>query len=174
MITTDKVMALRPCDDFPRERVAAILGDGKTPLEIAEMSDVPASARLWLLLRNPYMTDRQLREFACDCADRALARVDEPDPRSIEAVAVARRFAAGDATPDKLAAAMAAARAAWAAAAWAATKAAWAATRAAWAATETRAAAAAWDADVAATESWQIGRVAEILHATTREAPAHA
>jgi hypothetical protein len=59
--------------------------------------------------------DRFARRFACDCAERVLplfeqARPDDPRPR--EAIATARRFAAGEATPDELAAAWDAARAA--------------------------------------------------------------
>ena len=55
---------------------------------------------------------KMLRLFACDCAERALAHVAEPDSRSIAAIAVARRFANGEVTADQLAAAWDAARAA--------------------------------------------------------------
>lgn len=37
-----------------------------------------------------------LRLFAADCAERALGRVDNPDPRSLAAVAAARAFARGE------------------------------------------------------------------------------
>ena len=46
--------------------------------------------------------ERTARLFACDCAERALSRVDKPDERSIAAAAVARRFAAGGADADEL------------------------------------------------------------------------
>lgn len=59
--------------------------------------------------------DRFARRFACACAERVLplfeqARPDDTRPR--EAIATARRFAAGAATPVELAAAHTAARAA--------------------------------------------------------------
>src|SRR3990167_1810699 len=58
--------------------------------------------------------DRTARLFACDCADRALALIDKPDPRSIESVRVARLYSIGEATKEQLAAARAAAwDAAW-------------------------------------------------------------
>jgi len=49
--------------------------------------------------------DRNLRLFAVWCARQALARVDNPDPRSIAACDVAERFANGEATKEELAAA---------------------------------------------------------------------
>jgi hypothetical protein len=75
--------------------------------EIAAL-DIPAGDRLWAIL-SVCLNDRSRRLFACDCADDALARVAEPDPRSVVAVAVARRFATGLATAAELDAAKAAA-----------------------------------------------------------------
>ncbi len=65
--------------------------------------------------------ERELRLWGCDCAERALQRERdagrEPAKRSWGAIAVARRFAGGEATREELVAAWAAARAAaWAAA----------------------------------------------------------
>ena len=57
--------------------------------------------------------ERIARHFACDCAERALARLSRPDPRSVEAVQVARAYADGQATGAEL---YAAGGAAWAAA----------------------------------------------------------
>lgn len=58
----------------------------------------------------------ELRLWACDCAERALLREREwgwePDARSWQAIAVARGYAVGAATQDKLAAAWAASDAA--------------------------------------------------------------
>lgn len=72
---------------------------------------------------------KTLRLFACDEAAWALKRfVPNPDPRSVEAIRVARKYAHGKATDAELAAAWAAARdAAWdatPAAAWDAARAA--------------------------------------------------
>lgn len=94
-----------------------------------------------------------LHEFACRCAEQALALVEETDPRSVEAIATKRRWLQGEATDEELAAARAAAWAAWAA--WdAARGVAWGAARAAaWAAARDAvqaARAAAWAARAAA------------------------
>ena len=42
---------------------------------------------------------------ACRCAEDALSRIDNPDPRSINAIVVKRRWIAGEATDEELAAA---------------------------------------------------------------------
>ena len=53
--------------------------------------------------------ERELRLFACDCAERALTREREagrePDPRSLDAIEVDRRYANGQASVSELAAA---------------------------------------------------------------------
>jgi hypothetical protein len=57
--------------------------------------------------------ERELRLFACDCAERALKREGrarrEPDARSWAAIDIARRFATGNATAEELEAASSAA-----------------------------------------------------------------
>ena len=65
--------------------------------------------------------ERELRLFACDCAERALQREQDlgrtPDPRSWQAITTARNYAEGRATAQAMAAARDAAwDAAWAAA----------------------------------------------------------
>ena len=117
--------------------------------------------------------DRTARLFACDCAERALALMKKPDPRSIESVRVARLYAMGEAKKEQLAAAGDAARAAaWASArdaSWASARdASWAAARAAardasWDAARDAAWAAARDAAWDAERTWQTERLFEYL-----------
>ncbi len=108
-----------------------------------------------------------LREWACDCAERALTREREAgretDPRSWEAIAVARRYNKGEATKEELAAAWDAAwDAAWAAAGDAARAAARDAARAA-----ARDAARAAARDAARAAAWDAARDAEIERQNT-------
>ena len=77
---------------------------------------------LWVLCRNDYTTDRDMRLFAVWCAREALKLVDNPDPRSVNACDVAEGYANGDATDTELDAAWSAA---WDAARSAAWSAAW-------------------------------------------------
>jgi len=97
--------------------------------------------------------DKTLRLFACWCARNALALIEKPDPRSVDAVDVAEKFANGKATVEELAAA-------WDAAWDAARDAAWDAARAAaWDAAR----AAAWDAARDAAWDAQIEHLKEML-----------
>ena len=133
--------------------------------------------------------ERAMRLFACDCAERVLPIYEaqhRDDQRPREAIAVARRFANGEATRDALDAARAAAwdaagDAAWAAAgdaAWDAARAAAgaaagdaagdAAWNAAWAAAWAAAGDAAWDAAWDAERSWQGARFQAYITGTAQ------
>lgn len=111
-------------------------------------------------LAGPVDATATLREFACRCAERALLREREagrePDPRSWEAVRIARAHTAGEATDKELEDAHAAA--------WAGTWAAWAgasaAREAAWAGAA--ASAAAWDVEHAWQEQELSGMLKEL------------
>jgi uncharacterized MAPEG superfamily protein len=77
-----------------------------TAIDILNITNCPAKDRIWMVTRRKlFFTDRQLRLFACDCAERALSRAENPDPRSVEAIKVARRYANGKATRKELIAA---------------------------------------------------------------------
>ena len=73
---------------------------------------------MWVICRNAYMTDKDLRLFAVWCAREALKLVDNPDPRSVNACDIAEKYANNGATDEELAAAWDAARAAARDAAW--------------------------------------------------------
>jgi hypothetical protein len=156
-MTVKQFIALEPCDGYPEERIREIAGDKTewSALDIAGLEDIPAKDRLWAVLREELIDAPVLHEFACRCAESALALIENPDPRSANAIAVKRRWLKGEATDEELVAARAAARsAAWAAArsaAWAAARAA--AESAAWVAAEAAARAAAWSAARAAAEA---------------------
>jgi hypothetical protein len=129
-----------------------------------------ASARtcLWIADAAPV-----LHEFACWCAEQALALIDNPDPRSVAAIEAKRKWLHGEITDDDLAAAGdAAGDAAWDAAGDAALDAALDAARAAagdaaWdaarAAARAAAGDAAWDAARAAARADQNAKLEELL-----------
>ena len=166
--TYDDIMALDPCLD-PAARGYCTRDWQGTALDVLRHPNVTAQDKLWVVLREDWIPAPVLHEFACRCAEQALALVEAPDPRSVAAIATKRAWLRGEATDDELAAAWdaawaAAQDAAWAAwdaaraaafaaawdAAWdAAGDAAWAAAwDAAWAAAWDAASAAAWDAQV--------------------------
>ena len=179
-LTRASARAARAC--YSDARLAELIPEsGLSVAEVAALA-IPAEDRHWALVYAVGAPERVLREHACWCARRALAaeRVAgrEPDVRSWAAVAVAERYARGDATIAELDAASVAACASVAdsdaesaavrAAAVDARADAWAAARAAaradarsaamaatWAATRA-AAMAGWDAAMAAT--WAAAR----------------
>lgn len=155
-INNELIRSFDPCYD-PSEKG---ISDDET-LSVQEWVSkyrgvVPAKDILWLLLRNEFYDDRQLRIFAVWCAREALKLIDNPDQRSINACDVAERFANGEATREELTAAM---DAAMDAARGAAMDAAWAA---AWADARDAASDAAWAAasDAASDAAWVAARAA--------------
>ena len=110
---------------------------------------------LWCLRVLPPEMEGQIRLLACDFAETALKYVPAGEDRPRLAIETARRFVAGSATCEELAAAgdAAAGDAAGAAARAAARAAAW---DAAWDAARAAARAAAWDAAWAA--AWDAAR----------------
>ena len=108
------------------------LGGKANALDILRLRRIPARDRLWTVLREDMIPAAILHEFGCWCAECALSKITNPDPRSVRAIEVKRRWIPDEATNDERAAAQAAALdAAWAAARAAAQAAAQAAARAA-------------------------------------------
>ena len=158
-VTLDDFLKFEPCwPDDERglrrlEYCARKLGGSANALEILASRMIPAEDRLWAVLREEFIPAPILHACACRCAEDVLSRMDNPDPRSIHAIAVKRRWIAGEATDAELADADAAAWAAEAAA-----RAAWAAARAAQDASW-----AAQDAAEAAARNAQVDMLAQML-----------
>ena len=114
-ITYEDFAAFRPCwltDEDKRAEHAEQLAryramrDRWTALDILRLDEVSADDRLWLVLREELLDAPILHEFACRCAERALSRVHNPDPRSIAAIEVKRKWLRGECTGFELSAAM--------------------------------------------------------------------
>ena len=160
-ITVDDFTSFGPCwleDEAGRRKIKqyAAIKPEWSALDILALDGVSADDKLWLVLRPELLDDAIMHEFACRCAEKALASIENPDQRSVDAITAKRKWMKGEITDAELnaarAAAMdgamdateAAARAAADAAVWAALAAA-AAAEAAWAAAMD-AARAAWGA----------------------------
>ena len=161
IINNDLIRSLNPCYDPSTKGIP----DNET-LTVHEWVEkyrnvVPAKDILWLLLRNEFYDDRQLRLFAVWCTREALKMVDNPDQRSVSACDIAERYANGESTDEELRAARVAAwDAAWDAARDAVWDAVWAAARAAaWDAAR----AAEWDAARAAAVEYQLNYLLTLL-----------
>jgi hypothetical protein len=62
---------------------------------------VPDKDILWLLLREEFLSEKDLILFAVWCAREALKLIENPDERSVEACNVAERYANGEVTKEE-------------------------------------------------------------------------
>ena len=114
-VTYEQFLAFGPCwlSHPEQEKQLKEIGSRQekwTALDVLELDDVSEEDRLCLVLRTEFLPDKILHEFSCQCAERALSRIDNPDPRSVNAIAVKRKWMAGGATDAELYAARVAAR----------------------------------------------------------------
>ena len=154
-MTVDGIMNLGPCDEYTRERMEELrktqCGRRKNiTMKDILTSEVPPEDKLWLVLRNEFLTDAELQEIAIWCWEKIARPIWEkhyPDDKSPHnAIRAKKLWLKGKATDRELAAARAAACAAGDAAGHAAC----AAGDAAWDAAKAAARAAAWAAARAA------------------------
>ena len=123
MITTDLIRSMDPCYD----PVTGLSSEGEkenegyltegysaTLIDFLNHAKIPARDKMWVVLNEGIIDDKTLRLFAVECAKSALSLIDNPDPRSVEALNVEERFADGEASQQELDAARAASKtAAW-------------------------------------------------------------
>lgn len=117
-ITYEDFVSFKPCwltDGKTRIKHAAQLAryrkmrDEWSALEILRLDEVEAKDRLWLALREELIDAPILHEFACRCAERAIARIDKPDERSVAAIEAKRKWLRGEISNKELYAAWGAA-----------------------------------------------------------------
>ncbi|WP_418972639.1 hypothetical protein [Allofournierella sp.] len=107
-VTYEQVLDMHPCwlgTPAGRRRLKRYtdrLGGKATALDILRLSSIPSGDRLWIVLREDFIPAPILHEFACRCAERALAHVDNPDPRSIAGIEAKRKWVAGTITDEEL------------------------------------------------------------------------
>ena len=161
-ITYEEFLEFGPCYlDDPKEKALmdsiARRQERWTALDILGLEEIPYDDKLWAVLREELIEAEKVHEFACRCAELALRRVKNPDPRSVAAIEAKRAWMKGEISGAELAAA----RDAASGAAWdAARDAAWtAATDAAWDAASD----AASDAAMAAERAWQVDELKKML-----------
>lgn len=107
-VTYEQALAMHPCwldTQAGRRRLkryADRLGGKATALDILRLNRIPEDDRLWITLREDFIPAPILHEFACRCAERALARFDHPDPRSVAGIEAKRKWVAGTITDEEL------------------------------------------------------------------------
>lgn len=120
-ITTDDIMALRPCLNWPAGRVRAAVGAGVTYRQIAEADHVGIADRRWLLTRLAARTAegrRALVLWAAGCAQDVRHLIADEDARDAADYAIQNAVAWTEGAADEDDCRAAAATAAYAAAAY--------------------------------------------------------
>ena len=109
-VSINQVMGWRPCPNYPQKRITELFA-GKEFLSWEDVValDIPTEDKLWALLREDFIPDRELHLLACDFAEKVLHLTD--DPRCAEVIRVKRIWVDGKATYEELAAVWDAARA---------------------------------------------------------------
>lgn len=155
--TLNAIRNHNPCEDSWKKLLLSLnkteADDDAFPLRHI-LDTLGVEDAIWAL-RSIEGVDRDIRLFACDCAERVLPIYEAQypqDTRPRNAIEVSRRYANGEATEQEF-------DAAWSAA-YAAAGAAWAAARAAARAAEGAAARAAWAAVDAWAAAWYAARSA--------------
>lgn len=107
LVTPEQFKRFKPCwlrtaEGRTRyERVSAKRAEWNA-LDVLDLEDVNAQDKLWSVLREAFLPRMLLHEFSCRCAEWALSFVENPDPRSVEAILVKRRWIDGEATYGEL------------------------------------------------------------------------
>ncbi|BCI60830.1 hypothetical protein [Solibaculum mannosilyticum] len=152
-VTYEQFLKFKPCWLNDRKRAAQLkeIGSRKrewNALDVLRLEEVTIADRMWAVLREEFLPAHLLHEYACRCADYALSKIDNPDPRSVRAIEAKRKWLRGEISNKELITARNEARAAsWSIGWGAARAAAWGAARdAAWGAARDAAWGAARDA----------------------------
>ncbi len=152
MITYDKIVAFNPCYDpikyIPKDYSNSVI-------DMLSREDIPAKDRLWVVVREDFLTLKQIHLYGLGCA--RLSEKYSTDARVKACNDIVEAYLQGKATKQELSAA---ASAAWSAeSAESAESAAWSA---AWSAAASAAASAAWSAAWSAAESAAARSVTEV------------
>lgn len=87
---------------YTDERIAELVPrEGLTPLQVLDLK-IPASDRLWTVLREEVLPETTLRLWACDWAEEALRVMDVANAQLWACVETSRRYARGETTQEAL------------------------------------------------------------------------
>ena len=83
----------------------AFIPEGKrtfTALDVLEIEGIQAGDRLSIVIGGGFISPSHLHEFACRCAERALGRIKDPDPRSAAAIQAKRKWMRGEISDEEM------------------------------------------------------------------------
>ena len=138
-VTYEQFLKFEPCWLYDKRKSTRLkkIGSRKrewNALDVLRLEEVTIEDRMWAVLREEFLPAHLLHEYACRCADYVLSKIDNPDPRSVNAIKAKRKWLRGEISNKELATARNEARAvAWNAALDVALDATWVSARdAAW------------------------------------------
>ena len=101
-ITVEQALKMGWC--YGEKKLRKIAGEKQewSALDILNLPDVPDEDKLYSVLNVALIDEPILHEFACRCAERALAKSANPDPRSVAAIEAKRAWLRGEITDDEL------------------------------------------------------------------------
>ena len=105
-VTYDQLLKFDLCEKL--ERYAPLKPEWSAS-DILALEGVPSTDKLLAVLREELIDAPILHEFACRCAEAALAKVENPDPRSLAAIETKRKWLRGEVSDEERQAARAAA-----------------------------------------------------------------
>ena len=108
-VTYKEFLEFDPCwlEDEEKTKKLEEIGRRKerwTALDVLNLpeEEVNDKDKLWTVLRPEFMEEMDLHEFACWCAEDALSRVKNPDPRSLAAIEAKRKWMRGEIGDEEL------------------------------------------------------------------------
>ena len=138
-VTYEQFLKFEPCWLYDKRKSTRLkkIGSRKrewNALDVLRLEEVTIEDRMWAVLREEFLPAHLLHEYACRCADYVLSKIDNPDPRSVNAIKAKRKWLRGEISNKELTTARNEARAvAWNAALDVALDATWVSARdAAW------------------------------------------
>lgn len=109
-LTLEQIVEFTLCCIEDKEQTAKLYEIGARQKEWSALDvlslhkkEVRSADKLWLVLREDFIDAPILHEFACKCAEAALALVTNPDPRSIAAIEAKRKWLKGEIDDSALA-----------------------------------------------------------------------
>ena len=108
LITKKYLKGLNPCESGWMNYLEHHADFKGTALEFAELENIPIEDKQWVLLRDDFLTDRQLHLYGCFCAERVLYFFEEKypvDKRPHLAIQAKKDWIGGKITSEQLAAA---------------------------------------------------------------------
>lgn len=106
-VTYEQFLKFEPCWLYDKRKSTRLkkIGSRKrewNALDVLRLEEVTIEDRMWAVLREEFLPAHLLHEYACRCADYVLSKIDNPDPRSVNAIKAKRKWLRGEISNKEL------------------------------------------------------------------------